>query len=119
MNRVGRKRMSSYSRERSIVMAIAEITLKQKRIATLSSIAERLRLTPSSYLLGILKSMAVSGKIEFYLEKISQNRTRYCWNVITEEKSGCELPWRCDNLCMYQSSFHVCIGDIEERHVAK
>jgi len=118
MKRVGQKRMSTHSRQRSIVIAIAEITISQKRKATLSSIAKELGLTPSSYLLSLLKSMAIEDKLTFHLEQISQNRVRYCWNVIVEKKSGCDLPWECNNCCVYQTSLHVCLGASGERIIA-
>ncbi len=110
MSRVGRKRrMSAYQRRRSIMFAIASITRDGSRAATLSSIARELSLTPSSYLLNVLKSMCAAGELRVTQHSISQERIVYHWHNDAVIRDGCDLPWKCDNLCLVGEK-QICIG---------
>lgn len=110
MSRVGRKRLGIGARQETIVRAVVAISFEREERATRYKIARYLGLTPSTHLKGILDGMVASGMIGVWRYENGRRQQVDHWSMIATVQTGCELPWKCDRLCVLNEGNTVCIG---------
>lgn len=110
MRRAVRRRKSANERQRTIINAIVEQTIQKGGHSTLASIARRIGLSPSTYLLNVLKSMEIQGKIRHTIVRDKRKRNVFHWHVIEYSNEELDPPWAHEGSDYNQMAFKLKLG---------
>lgn len=115
MSRAGRKRLHASDRQITIIHAIARLKYDYHKPPTLHRIAGLLNMTPSTHLRKMLDALTFGGKISREYIVNGRGQTVAHYDVQPASEQQCDIPWKCDNLCVIHGSGKICLGSAYNR----